>query len=125
MRTRMLARWAVALAVALAWIGTALGRGHADAPLGAADPAAKQGFPWLCPVASLAALVGLYVLVRRREREVEADRKRGRGPENTWYCRECDRDVSGPECPRCRAPNPFHHEPADQPEDRRSARNGR
>jgi hypothetical protein len=75
------------------------------------DPDGGQRFPWLCFTTSLAAIGGLYVLVRRREEAIEEDLRRGRGPEIGWYCRACDREVTGPECPRCGAENPFLHEP--------------
>jgi hypothetical protein len=68
---------------------------------------AASGFPWLCFATAVGALGGLYVLVRRREQALEADGRPGRGPGTNWYCRACDRDVSGPACPDCGAPNPF------------------
>jgi hypothetical protein len=77
------------------------------------DQAADQRFPWLCFATSIAAIVGLYVVVRRREQAVESDLKKGRGPRMPWYCRACDRDVVGPECPHCHAPDPFQHDSGD------------
>jgi hypothetical protein len=77
------------------------------------EPAAEGGFPWVCFATSVAGLASLYVLVRRREQLAELDQKHGRGNEIGWYCRTCQRDVSGPECPRCRAANPFVEEATD------------
>jgi len=78
------------------------------------QPADDRGFPWLCFVTSIAGLAGLYFFVLRRERQEEADVKSGRKkPEIPWYCRTCDRDVVGSECPRCHALNPFQHDPVE------------
>jgi hypothetical protein len=96
-----------ALAVALAVATAARGQDVPDPPPADPEAAAEAGFPWLCFLTSVAALGGLYVLVRRREREVGLDRPGVRKPEPGWYCRACDKDVDGPECPRCHAPNPF------------------
>lgn len=99
-----------ALTLTLALTLWAAARGQDDdAPAPPADPevAAEQGFPWACFAMSVAALGGLYVLVRRREQAAEAEQRLGGPPPPPWYCRACDRDVSGPECPRCGAPNPF------------------
>jgi hypothetical protein len=117
MRTRILLPFALAFVLAFVPVATTHGQVDADA-----DPDASGGFPWLCFVTSVAALVGLYVLVRRREQATEADFKVGRTPETAWYCRACDRDVSGPTCPHCHAPNPFTHEPTDQPARKRPRR---
>jgi hypothetical protein len=115
---RPVAPWAMAFALAFVPVGTIGAEDDSDAA--AEEPAAEQGFPWLCFTVSVAALGGLYILVRRREREVEADQRRGGKPAAVWYCRACDRDVSGPECPRCRAANPFGHEPVEQPAERKT-----
>ena len=100
------------LAIALSLITAAPTRGQTvlDARP-AAEPEDRSGFPWACFGLSVMALGGLYVLVRRRERAAEADPRLRRGPDIGWYCRACDKDVSGSECPHCRAPNPFVHEP--------------
>jgi hypothetical protein len=111
MRTQTLAPFALAIAGALSPAGPA--RAQLDEAPPPADAAADRGYPWLCTIMSVAAVGGLFAAVRRRERAVEADRKRGIRPEPVWYCRRCDRDVSGQECPRCQAPNPFAHEPAE------------
>jgi hypothetical protein len=118
MRTRILANFALAVALALVPVATTYGQIDSEPRPADSDPDATSGFPWLCFAASVAALVGLYVVVRRREQATEAEYKAGRRPEAVWYCRACDRDVSGPICPHCRAPNPFIHEPAerDRPE---------
>ncbi|HKB03891.1 MAG TPA: hypothetical protein VKD90_16840 [Gemmataceae bacterium] len=107
-RTRPL--WVITAALA---IGTAArGQDLLNAKPPDSEPQAEAGFPWLCFLTAVAALGGLYVLVRRREREVGLDRPGVRKPEPGWYCRACDRDVTGPTCPRCHAPNPFLIEPA-------------
>jgi hypothetical protein len=119
MRTRiLLVKFALTLALALVLVATTYGQNDAGPRPADSDPDAASGFPWLCFVTSVAALVGLYIMVRRRERATEAEYKSGRAPEAVWYCRACARDVSGPICPHCRAPNPFIHEPAerDRPE---------
>jgi len=108
------------MAFALTFVPVGTIRGEADSDSPAEEPAAGQGFPWLCFAVSVAALSGLYVLVRRREREVEADQRRGGKPAAAWYCRACDRDVSGPECPRCRSANPFGHELVEEPARRKT-----
>jgi hypothetical protein len=115
MRTRILARFALAFALALVPVATTSGQIDAVPRPADSDPDAASGFPWLCFVISVAALVGLYVVVRRRERATEAEYKAGRRPDDVWYCRACDRDVSGPICPHCRAPNPFIPEPIEHP----------
>jgi hypothetical protein len=110
------AAWALALA--LTFGAAAHGQDEPESPR--PDPeAAEQGFPWLCFATSVAALGGLYWLVRRRERELGLDGPGARQPESAWYCRACDRDVTGPECPHCQAPNPFLHEPLDRASRRR------
>ena len=121
MRPRNHVKLALALALALAPACAAPAPADADAPAADPEPAAERGFPWLCFATSVAALTGLYFLVRRRERAAETDRRKGRGPEAVWYCQACDRDVSGPACPRCRAPSPF----ADEPTWIRARRSGR
>jgi hypothetical protein len=113
MRNSARMRWALALVVALTFNIIAHGQDNADPPPVDTEPAAEQGFPWLCFIITVAALVGLYFFVRRREQVVGADHPRGRDMENDWYCQACDRDVSGPECPHCRAANPFIHDPID------------
>jgi hypothetical protein len=112
METTIRTRLAWALAVALTVGAAARGENPLEAQPSDPEPAAEAGFPWLCFAVSVAALGGLYGLVRRREREVGADRPGVRRPEPGWYCRACDHDVTGPECPRCHAPNPFLTEPA-------------
>ena len=97
-------------ALALMLLLTAPARGE-DEPVTPADAEADGGFPWLCFVTTVAALGGLYVFVRRRERTVEADERRRRGRLVDWYCRACDRDVTGRACPHCGTANPFGHEP--------------
>jgi hypothetical protein len=111
MRSRDYVRLTLALALSLAPACAARGPADADVPAADPEPAADRGFPWLCFATSVAALTGLYVLVRRRERATDSDRREGRGPEAVWYCQVCDRDVSGPACPRCRASCPFADEP--------------
>jgi hypothetical protein len=69
------------------------------------EPASEQGFPWICFVMSVATIGGLLALVYRAKRKSLKD-----GPGTGWYCRACDRDVVGQECPYCRAPNVFLHE---------------
>jgi hypothetical protein len=96
-----------ALALALTLSATASAQDLPEPVPPDPEPAAEAGFPWLCFATSVAALGSLYVLVRRREREVGLDRPGVRKPELGWYCRACDRDVTGSECPHCRAPNPF------------------
>src|SRR3954452_15468623 len=99
--------WALALTLALG----AAARGEEDeSPPPPQEEAEAQGFPWLCFATSVAGLGGLYWLLRRRERELGLDHPGARRPESSWYCRACDRDVTGPECPRCHAPNPFIHD---------------
>jgi hypothetical protein len=90
-------------------LGAAAAHGGEDpvAPLANAETAAEPGFPWLCFVMAIGALGGLYYLVRRQEQSLAADGRPGRRPSAYWYCRACDRDVTGPECPDCLAPNPF------------------
>jgi hypothetical protein len=117
MRTRILVPFASALTLILVPVAATSGQIPADS-----DPDAAGGFPWLCFVTSVAALVGLYVVVRRRERATEEGCKSGHRPEAVWYCRECDRDVSGSTCPHCGAPNPFTHEPLERPARKRTRR---
>jgi hypothetical protein len=96
---------ACALVLAVVLGAAAHGQDATDVPLTDPDPSAEQEFPWLCFATTVAALGGLAVLVYR------AARKAGPGgPGTWWYCRACDRDVSGPECPHCRAPNVFVHD---------------
>jgi hypothetical protein len=109
MLTRILTPFALVLALALVPVAATHGQVDADT-----DPDAAGGFPWLCFVTSVGALVGLYVVVRRREQAAEEDCKSGHRPEAVWYCWECARDVSGPTCPHCRAPNPFIYEPIER-----------
>jgi len=85
MRTRTVAPLAMALALAFVPVVTIRGEAVPDDP--PEEPAAGQEFPWICFAVSVAAVGALYVQVRRRERQVEADQRRG------------DRDVSGPVCP--------------------------
>jgi len=99
-----------ALALALALAAPARGQDLLDAPPPDPEPPAEAGFPWLCFATSIAALGGLGFFVRRRERELGIDFLWGRKPDLGWYCRACDRDVTGSECPRCRAANPFINE---------------
>jgi hypothetical protein len=105
MRVPRTAAWALAVAVTVG----AAARGQDDTYLPPPDPesATEQGFPWLCFVTSVATIGGLAVLVQRAKRKAQAD-----GPGGGWFCRACGRDVAGPECPYCRAPNVFLHEPA-------------
>jgi hypothetical protein len=114
MRTRILASFALVYVLALVPGATTYGQIDAAPRPADSDPDAASGFPWLCFVTSVAALVGLYVVVRRRERATEAEYRSGRAPEAVWYCRACARDVSGPICPHCRAPNPFTNEPVER-----------
>ena len=101
-----------ALALGLVLLLGAAARGQEeDASSTASDPESSGGSSWACFVISVAALGGLYALVRRRQREAAAAWHRGRLV--TWYCRACDRDVSGPACPHCQAPNPFLDAPTD------------
>jgi hypothetical protein len=106
-------RLALALALGLTLNAVAHGQGDADASPADPDPPNGHGFGWVCFATAVAAVGGLYVLVRRREQAAEANWRRRRGPEAVWYCRACARDVGGPVCPHCRATNPFLHEPAD------------
>jgi hypothetical protein len=107
MRPPTLARLALALALSLT-VGPAA-RGQDD-EAGPPEPTADPGFPWLCFATAVTALAGGYVLVRRREQAAEDEQRRGRRPAVPWYCRACDRDVTGPACPACGAPNPFLHD---------------
>jgi uncharacterized RDD family membrane protein YckC len=101
---------ALALALALALAAAARGQDMLDAKLPDPNPAESGGFPWLCFAASIAALGTLGFFVRRRERELGIDFLGCRKPDLGWYCRACNRDVTGSECPRCRAASPFIHE---------------
>ena len=118
MRTPTPARFALAIALALAPAAAARGQADADDP----DAADGPGFPWACFAVTVVALGGLYVFVRRREQEVEEDLRHGRGPAAVWFCRACDRDVSGPVCPHCRAANPFGHDLPGPGDDSRPGR---
>ena len=100
---------ACALVLAIALGAAARGQDPTDVPPTDPDPAAEQQFPWLCFATAVAALGGLTVFVLRAARKA--------GPGAWWYCRACDRDVSGPECPHCRAPNVFLHDAAVGPAD--------
>ncbi|MBO0697298.1 MAG: hypothetical protein J2P46_02785 [Zavarzinella sp.] len=106
---RARAGWTLALALGLA--AGAQAQNQFDAPPQDPDPEAaaehEAGFPWLCFLTTVAALGGLFVFVRKREREVRGDRPTTPELGSVWYCRTCDRDVSGRECPYCRAPNVF------------------
>jgi hypothetical protein len=74
----------------------------------------ERGFPWLCfatSIVGMAGMVGMIIVVRRRELKEEAEIKSGRKKkEIPWYCRACDRDVVGSECSRCHALSPFDHD---------------
>ena len=101
----------LALALALALSLTVVSHGEdPDALPAAPEPVAERGFPWLCFATTIAALTGLYVYVRRREQAAEAERKRYGVGATPWYCRVCVQDVTGSECPRCGAANPFLHD---------------
>jgi hypothetical protein len=119
MRTATVPGPAWALALALTFGAAARGQDPTDEPPPPPEEAEAQGFPWLCFATSVAGLGGLFWLVRRRERELGLDQPGARRPETAWYCRACDRDVTGSECPRCRAPNPFIHEPVLRDDRRR------
>ena len=74
------------------------------------QPADERGFPWLCFATSIIGLAGLSFFVLRRHQKEEVDIRSGRKKhEVPWYCRTCDRDLVGSECPRCHALNPFQH----------------
>src|SRR5688572_1160283 len=96
---------ACALVLVIAFGTAARGQEPTDIPLPDPDPAAEEQFPWLCFATALATLGGLAVLVWRTAQRVGPC-----GPGTGWYCRACNRDVSGPECPHCRAPNVFLHD---------------
>jgi hypothetical protein len=104
-----LIRFGIAFVLILVLSARTLAGGHDDVDFQqpAKTPANEEGFPWLCFVTSVASVVGLYVLVRRREQAVETEVKKGRGRLVPWYCRSCNRDVVGAECPRCLTANPF------------------
>lgn len=75
------------------------------------QPADERGFPWLCLATSIVGLAGTAYFVIRRGQKDEADIRSGRKKhEVPWYCRTCDRDLVGSECPRCHALNPFVHD---------------
>ena len=120
------ARLALVLGLALTLTAVARGQDEEYATSSSADPESSGGFPWACFVISVAAIGGLYALVRRRQREAAAEGRWDRGPAANWYCRACDRDVGGPTCPRCRAANPFlDASPDDGPRPgRRGSRQG-
>ena len=99
-----------ALALTLALAAVARGQELLDSKAPDPEPAAEAGFPWLCFATAVAAIGTLGFFVRRRERELGVGRWGARKPDLGWYCRACDRDVSGPECLRCRAANPFIQE---------------
>lgn len=106
---------ALALGLVLALAATARGQLE-EPPLPPPDPEAPAGFPWAAFVFSVAVIGGLFALVRRQQRQAAAEGRYDRGRLVTWYCRACDRDVSGPACPRCRAANPFLEPlPDDEP----------
>src|SRR5262245_20999802 len=98
MRTRTVTP--LAMAFALVFVSVGATHGEADPDAKPEGPAAEQGFPWLCFAVSVAPLGGMYLLVRRRERELEAAQRGGRRAAAVWYCRACHRDVSGLQCPR-------------------------
>jgi hypothetical protein len=122
MRSPTHARLALALTLALVVSPVARGQDDADAPAADPDSPRGSGFGWVCVVTAVAAVGGLYVLVRRRQQAAEEEWRRGRGPATPWYCRACAKDVSGPACPHCQAPNPFHHGPLDADVDTAAAR---
>lgn len=101
---------ALALTLALTLGATLRGDDDVEPAPPPPGPAVDGGFPWLCFVTTIGAFAGLYVFVRRREQAAEAERKRNGGSATPWYCRACAKDVSGPECPNCRAANPFLHD---------------
>jgi|SRR5262245_23509890 len=109
---RYLIRAGLALLLALTQNVGIVAAGQDDKEYPRADPeaATADGFPWVCFATSIAAIVGLYALVRRREQAIESDQMQGRRPATAWYCRTCARDVEGEDCPRCHAPNPFQHD---------------
>jgi hypothetical protein len=111
MRTPILLRFVVVTTSTLLTVGPLHAQLDAAPPPAEQNSAAGSGFSWLCPTVLLAAVGGLYFAVRRRERAAEAEH--GIRHELVWYCRQCDRDVTGSECPGCRTPNPFTHEPAE------------
>jgi hypothetical protein len=91
--------------------GTVMAETEDDYGTAYAQPADERGFPWLCLATSIVALAGTAYFVVRRGQKDEADFKSGRKKiEVPWYCRTCDRDLVGSECPRCHALNPFQHE---------------
>jgi hypothetical protein len=96
-----------ALALILALAGAARGQDLLNTPPPDPEPAAEGGFPWVCFATAVAALGTLGFFVRRRERELGVAGWGARKPDLGWYCRACDRDVTGPHCPRCRTSNPF------------------
>jgi hypothetical protein len=102
-----LTRFALTVALCLAPGARAHGQDALENPPAIPEAADESGFSWLCFLTAVASLGGLYVVVRRRERAVEATVKTRGRPETAWYCRACDRDVTGPACPNCHAPNPF------------------
>jgi hypothetical protein len=106
-RTRARAPARLVLALALVLLLSPAARGEEDTYSSSADPEASGGFPWIAFVLSVAALGGLGYWVRRRQRELALQDPTGRGRPLGWYCRECDRDVVGAKCPRCRAESPF------------------
>ncbi|HVK12491.1 MAG TPA: hypothetical protein VM597_27320 [Gemmataceae bacterium] len=102
-----LTRFALTVALCLALGARVLGQNAPETPPAIPEPADENGFSWLCFLTAIAVLVGLYVVIHRRERAVEATVRTNGRPETAWYCRACDRDVTGPACPNCHAPNPF------------------
>ena len=91
------------MACALTFISAGSIRGEIEPDAAPEEPAAGEEFPWLCFAMSVGTLAGLYVLVRHRERQAEADQLRDGKPAAVCYCRACARDVNGSECPCCRA----------------------
>jgi hypothetical protein len=112
----------LALALVFAVAPVARGQDNTGPLPPAPEPVEPDGFPWLCFATTITALCGTYVLVRRRERAVEAEYREGRASATAWYCRACARDVSGPQCPDCRAPNPFLTDPLAADTGRKAAR---
>jgi len=92
--------------------GTVVAETEDDYTTSYVQPADERGFPWLCFATSIAGLAGLSFFVIRRLQKEEVDIRSGRKKhEVPWYCRTCDRDLVGSECPRCHALNPFQHAP--------------
>jgi hypothetical protein len=98
---------ALALTLALSLGTVSRGDDDVDSAPAAPEAVADRGFPWLCFMTTVGSVAGFYVYVRRREQAFAAERKRWGTSASPWYCRACARDVTGPECPRCHAANPF------------------